>query len=153
MVTNIPEKEKNFEFLEHISDLKFLARGKTLEECFQNSAKAMFSWMIDLNLIDSSLSRKIKISSPTLENLMHDFLSELLYLFETSKIIFRDFEVKIKEEESKKGREYELTVTAKGEKVDTKKHKIHAEIKAITYHDLTVKNILGKWEAIVICDI
>jgi SHS2 domain-containing protein len=145
-------KSKDFEFLEHTADLKFLARGKTLEECFQNSAKAMFSGMLNLDLISPNIEKRMKIESPDLETLLHDFLSELLFFFETSQLVFKNFNMKIK----KKHEKYFLEALVKGEKFNPRKHgEIHTEIKAVTYHDLFVKKneAKGEWSAEVLCDI
>ena len=43
----MPSQQKQYEYLEHTADVKFLAYGKTLEEVFENAALAMFNVMID----------------------------------------------------------------------------------------------------------
>ncbi len=140
---------KKWKFLEHTADLKFLARGETLGECFQNSAEAMFSEMLDLNSVSEKIRKEIEMDADNLEGLLHDFLSELLFLFETSQIVFKNFEVEIR----KKNKKYFLEAIAAGEKVNPKKHQIHTEIKAVTYHDLSVEEEGNEWRAIVLCDI
>ena len=37
----MPSQQKQFEYLEHTADIKFLTYGKTLEEVFENAALAM----------------------------------------------------------------------------------------------------------------
>lgn len=141
---------KHFEFLEHTADLKFISYGKTLDELFQNSAIAIFYAMLEneIGKISTKLKNEIELEGDSIETLLHDFLSELLFIFETSSIILKKFEVRISQNEK-----YYLKASAFGEKFDRKKHKISTEIKAITYHDFFVKKTNKGWMAQIVCDI
>jgi SHS2 domain-containing protein len=46
-----------------------------------------------------------------------------------------------------------MKAVAHGESFDPSRHKYNLEIKAITYHQVSVKEEGGKWEARVIFDI
>ncbi|MEM2918652.1 MAG: archease [Candidatus Altiarchaeota archaeon] len=141
--------KEHFEFLEHTADLKFIAYGKTLDELFQNSAMAIFYAMLEnIDLVSIKIKKEIELKSESIEILLHDFLSELLFIFETSSLILKKFEVKI----SQNG-EYYLKASVFGEKFDRKKHRVSTEVKAITYHDLFVKKTEKGWMAQVVCDI
>ncbi len=97
----MPSQQKQYEYLEHTADIKFLAYGKTLEEVFENAALAMFNVMIDTGKVSGETAKEIFLKSPDLESLLVDWLSELLYLFEVDEIVFRKFQVQeIKEGES-----------------------------------------------------
>lgn len=141
-------KGLDFEFLEHTADLKFRSYGNTLDACFENSAKAMVSSIIDITPLESHLEKEIEISSDSLETLLHDFLSEILFLFETEELLFKEFQVSIK-----KNRKYNLYAKLKGEKFNPKKHNITAEIKAVTYHEMVIEKHNSGWIAEVLCDI
>ncbi len=134
-----------FEFLEHTADLRFRAWGGSLDECFENSARAMWTAVIEQESVAVKEQKEIKLKADSLEVLLHDFLSELLFLFETEGLVFRDFDVSI--------RDKRLSAVAKGEKFDADRHKIETEIKAITYHEMLIKEEGGKWSATVLCDI
>jgi len=134
-----------FEFLEHTADLRFRAWGGSLDECFENSARAMWSAVIRQDTVSAETENKIDLEADSVEVLLHDFLSELLFLFETEGLVFKDFDVSIQD----KG----LSAVAKGEKFDPKKHKIETEIKAVTYHEMLIKEERGEWSATVLCDI
>lgn len=136
---------KEFEFLEHTADLKFRAYGKNLEDCFTNSARALFTAMLDLKKVDAKIERGISIKSETLETLLHDWLSELLFLFETENFVPGGFEVRIDEERCL------MNATLKGEKL-AEKHKHELEVKAVTYHDMIVREERGVWIVQVVCD-
>ena len=118
-------------------------------ECYGNAARAMFSAMIDSHSVDPVIKRTILLEANDLPALMHDYLSEILFLFETEGLVFRDFEVSVK----KKGAVYKLSATLSGEKFNKKKHIILTDIKAVTYHDLKVEKRDGQWVAEVLSDI
>ena len=99
----MPSQQKQYEYLEHTADVKFLAYGKTLEEVFENAALAMFNVMVDtgevLGEVLGEVARDVFLKSPDLESLLVDWLSELLYLFEVDEIVFSKFHVdKIRKE-------------------------------------------------------
>lgn len=139
---------KDFEFLEHTADLKFRSYGKTLDACFENAAKAMFSSILDLSSVIVKIERRIEINSSSLETLLHDFLSEILFLFETEDLVFREFHVSIK-----KNREYQISAKLKGEKFNPKRQGIMTDIKAVTYHEMRIEKKDSEWVADVLCDI
>jgi SHS2 domain-containing protein len=139
---------KPFEYIEHTADLRFRAYGKTLGECFSNAAKAMFNAVVDSSTVRAQTEKTIKLSSPKLELLLHDWLSEILFYFEDEGLIFSDFKVEVKT-----GKNFELSGTLSGEKYDPKRHAILTEIKAVTYHEMKIKEEKGIWSAEVLCDI
>ncbi|MBU4266920.1 MAG: archease [Candidatus Altiarchaeota archaeon] len=134
-----------FEFLEHTADLRFRAWGDSLDECFENCARAMWSAVIRPDTVSAKTEKKMELEADSVEVLLHDFLSELLFAFETEGLVFRDFDVSIKD----RG----LSAVAKGERFDPKKHRIETEIKAVTYHEMLIKEEKGEWSATVLCDI
>lgn len=139
---------RDFEFIEHTADLKFRAYGKSLEDCFQNSARAMVSAISNPESIEGKCLKKIMLEAETPEILLHDFLSELLFLFETRDMLFKEFQVSIKE-----NRGYKLKAELKGERFNPKKHEIKTEIKAVTYHEMLIEERDNVWVAQVLCDI
>ncbi len=138
-----------YEYLEHTADLFFRSYGKSLSECYVNAARAMSAAIVDLKTIYPSDKREISLEAKDLPNLMHDWLDQLLFLFDTEGLIFRDYEVSVASE----GGKYSLKAKATGEPFDRRKHVILTAIKAITYHDLKVEEQDGVWTAEVLCDI
>jgi SHS2 domain-containing protein len=143
-------QQKQYEYLEHTADVKFLAYGKTLEEVFENAALAMFNVMIDTGKISGGLIKNVYLKSPDLESLIVDWLSEHLYIFEVDEIVFSKFHVdRITEEDG----EYSITSWASGEKFYPKSHPFETEIKAVTYNQLKVERIEDGWKVQVVLDI
>jgi len=139
----------SYRYLEHTSDIEFLAEGSTLEEVFESSAKAFYDSIVDIDKVSPLEKRKISVGGVDLENLLYNFLEELLYLFDTEMFVGKEIKVDI----SKKEGEYSLNAEIKGEILDLKKHEPKTEIKAVTYHEMYVKKVGDKYVAHVILDI
>src|SRR5665648_193287 len=84
---------KQYEFIEHTADAKFVAYGNDICDAFENAALAMFEVMLDTACVQPLQSYDIVLSADGLDGLLHDWLSELLFLFEVEGIAFSDFDV------------------------------------------------------------
>jgi len=124
---------KTYELIDHTADIGAKAYGKTLSEAFENAAKAMFGIITDNSEIESVGQYNIELKAPDFEQLLVDWLSDLLFLNSAKNLVFGFFKVEINEKEKK------LSAKVFGEKFNISKHKIGAEIKAVTYHMLEVK--------------
>jgi len=125
---------KPYDLIDHTADIGIKAYGKTLAEAFEHAAKSMFDIITDESEIESVGQYEIKLEAPELEQLLVDWLSELLFLNASQNLVFGFFKVEI--DEKKKI----LKAQIFGEKYNISKHKVGTEIKAVTYHMLEVKN-------------
>jgi SHS2 domain-containing protein len=125
---------KTYELIDHTADVGMKAYGKTLSEAFQNVAKGMFDIITDNSEIESVGQYNLALEAPDLEQLLVDWLSELLYLNSARNQVFGFFIVDLDEKNKR------LSAKIFGDKFDLSKHKIGAEIKAVTYHLLEVRN-------------
>jgi len=124
---------KTYELIDHTADIGVKAYGKTLSEAFENASRGMFDIITDKSEVESVGQYDIQLEADDLEQLLVDWLSELLFLNSAKNLVFGFFKVELDEKKkSLKGRVF-------GEKFDLSKHKIGAEIKAVTYHMLEVK--------------
>jgi len=123
---------KNYELIDHTADVAIKAYGKTLSEAFENAAKGMFDIITNNSEIENIGQYDIQLQADNLEQLLVDWLSELLFLNSANNIVFGFFKVELDEKNSK------LSAKVFGEKFDISKHKIGTEIKAVTYHMLEV---------------
>ena len=121
---------RRYEFLEHTADVLFRAYGNNLSELFENSAEALESVMIDLTNVAPKDIKHVDLSSDTYENLLFDWLAAVLILFEVESFAIRRFNVNVKATS--------LTADCSGEKIDSRKHKLKIEVKAVTYHELEI---------------
>ena len=132
-------QSKKFEFFEVTADVGYKAYGKTLEEAFENAALAMFEVITDTSKIEPEIERKIEVESEDECALLYDWLSEFLVLLDVDYLVFSKFEVKI--EKKKEG--FSLKGTAWGEEFNPEVHESRAEVKAVTYHLMDVKQDNG----------
>ena len=121
---------KKYELIDHTADLMVKAHGKTLEECFANAGYALFDQTVDLSGIKPDLTFEVNIFGDNVEDLLYSFLSELLFLEDCYGTILCDLVVKFNEDG--------LSCVGKGEILDKNKHRVKSEIKAVTYHMLSV---------------
>ena len=140
----------SYKFLEDVSlaDVAFEATGKTLEELFESAALATTNVMIkDLKTIKPKIKKKIKLKAKTIENLLHDFLQELVFLKDAKQLVFSKYKIKINE------KKFELSAEISGEKLNPKTQVHMVDVKAITWHLYEVVKTDKVWKARVILDI
>jgi SHS2 domain-containing protein len=121
---------KHYELLEHTADVGVKAYGNTVAEAFEHAAEAMFDIITDKSKIKPVGEYTIQLEAPDLEQLLVDWLSQLLFLNGVKNLVFGKFKVSLEGNL--------LTAQVFGEEYDTRKHKMGMEIKAVTYHMLVV---------------
>jgi len=134
-----------FHEFEHTGDLGIEVVATSRGELFRRAAISLASLLVEMNTIAAKEERSVVVEAETDADLMHDLLTELLYLFDPQGFIWRDASVK---EEHRS-----LRVTLRGERFDPARHVFRGEIKAITYHQLMVAQSADGWHARVIFDI
>ena len=143
---------KKFVLLENIAiaDIAFEAFGKNLNELFENSAFAVAEIIADSKKIKPKFQKTIKLKANSIENLLYDFLSELIYLKDAEGIVFCKFKIKIIE----KDKEFFLNAKIVGQKISAINPQfLRNDAKAITMHMFSVKKIKQKWVARIVVDV
>ena len=135
-----------YETFEHTADIGIRARSGTLNGLFEDSAKGLFSVILmNLNSVRCVQATTIELAGGPRDDLLFDWLAELLYTFETRRIVFGRFEVSLSENG--------LSAVAWGEPLDASRHELDMEVKAVTYHGLKVEPEGEGWLAEVILDL
>lgn len=135
-----------FEILEHTADTGIRACARSAEETLISAALGMFSILTDPDRVDPVREIEVEVDAPDREALLHDWLEELLFQSQTRNMLFSRFEVQRLEETH-------LSAVAYGESLDSDKHPLKLEIKAVTYHRLKFGPAKAGWEATVIFDV
>lgn len=142
-------KRDGYGFLPHTADVKFRAYGKTLEDAFKNAAYALTDTITNHKKVRAKIKKEIKVKSENREALLYDFLEHFLVLVDTDEFLLNNVKsIKI----SKKKGKYELTAVFIGDKV-SKKYEIDTHIKAVTYQQMQIKKVDGKYMLQVILDV
>ena len=119
-----------YETFEHRADIGVRGYGKSLEEAFENGAKAMFSVVVDIEGVRPVETEEISCEAPDTETLFVEWLNNLLSAAHLSGKLFSGFKVEITDN-SLKG-------LAFGERLDKNRHHIMTEVKGATYSNLKV---------------
>jgi SHS2 domain-containing protein len=135
-----------YEIFEHTADFGLRVWAADLPTLFTEAASALFSaFVVNRGGISPIESVNITLPPADPDDLLHDWLSELLYLFYTRRMVFCRFEVQLNDSG--------LEGSVWGEKIDRQRHEIEIEVKAVTWHGLKIEKIPDGWLAEVIIDI
>lgn len=134
-----------YEVLPHTADTAIVARGSSLEELFENAAFGMFDLMFDLGALTGSQQVTVEASAETVEEVLVDWLSALLYESEVGDLALCSFNVDFVEGGRVKGSAGGAPVT----QVELR----GPPVKAVTYHELAVERSTEGWLARVVFDV
>ena len=126
---------EKFEFLEHTADVYIRARGKTMEEAYENAALAMFEVMTDTDKIAQMQEETLEVEAEDQYALLYSWLEALLVKFETENMIYSKFQVTNWKETDES---FKFKAKIWGEKFDPKKHPQRVGVKAVTYHRMVI---------------
>ncbi|HEX7032015.1 MAG TPA: archease [Nitrososphaera sp.] len=129
-----------FRYLDHMTDAVIEAYGETLEEAFENAARGLNDTMIDLKTVVPETEVRITASGHDLHSLLFDWLDKVMLVLVADGIVMSEFSTKI----NKQNGDYLLEGVARGEKLNLDKHHYKVEIKAVTYHEMEVRQEKGK---------
>ena len=139
-------KKKFYKVFEHTADIGIKVRGRSLKELFKNLALAVFDIIAEKKPASSKIRKKIpiKLEARNPEELLVDWINELLYLSSVKELIFEDFKIK----EIDNNHIDVISVAC-----PVKNYNVNVEIKAATYHELEVKRAKNGWQVKVIFDV
>jgi SHS2 domain-containing protein len=140
-----------YRYLEHIGDAAIEGSGSTLEEAFTGAAEAMLGLMVRGG--DAAAGRRVRIEAraPSAEELLVEFLNELLSRQGLLGLVFTGCEVKrIGRAE---GAEFLLEAEAAGQPPETLAGRLGAEVKAASYMGLKVEERDRRFTARCVLDL
>ena len=135
-----------FEITDHTADAGIRAFGPTREDVFEQAALAMFSLICDPATVKAREDLAVVLEAPSDDLLLAAWLNELLFLFETRRVVFASFALDAVEG----GR---LWGHARGEKQSARRHEVRAAVKGATYHGLELRPAGDGWEGTVLLDV
>lgn len=135
-----------YETFDHTADVGIRVRAETLVQLFEEAGKALFSVIVvNLGAVRPLQEMELRVEGAQPDELLHDWLDELLYLFATRHVLLCEFRVELTGEG--------LTARARGEPFDPARHQLDSEVKAVTYHGLKVEKHPDGWLAEVVLDL
>jgi len=138
---------ERFEIIEHTADVRVRVYGENIEELFKNAAYALFSLITNYE-VEENKEKKINLEADTLEDLLVNWLNELISIFFAYKFLPKSYNVSIKE-----GAPNMLESSIRGGDFSPYEKKIDLEIKAATYHNLKIERDKDILKAEIIFDV
>jgi len=137
---------KKYEQTDHTADIGLKIFGNSLPDLFANAAYALCDTLTDISKINPTTKQTFLLKRDTTEELLVEWMGNLLYTFETEDLLFSKFNILSIDKNS-------LSAEAEGEFFNTDIHFIKNGIKAVTYHNLKIEEKSGLWQAEVVLDI
>ncbi|MFC1483879.1 archease [Candidatus Neomarinimicrobiota bacterium] len=136
---------ESYRYLEHTADIKFQAYGTTLEMVFTNSAYALVHLMYQ-GQVKEKHEFHIHAEGRDLESVLYSYLEDFIFLLDSKNFLLSRI----------KNIEIDADTTCLEADVagdDAGNYELELGIKAVTYHDMFVKEELGRWITQVVLDI
>jgi SHS2 domain-containing protein len=135
-----------FEHFEHTADLGLRVRAPDLRTLFREAAEGLVAMIVEEVPEDpGDAVREIAVRGSRLDHLLFDWLHEVLYLIDVERLLLHDFEVEVDADG--------VRARARAQPLDPARHRLLHEVKAITYHGLSVERDAAGYVAEVIVDI
>lgn len=137
---------KPYQVIDHTADIGLHVFGADSAELFRNAAWALTDVITDRRSVVATESLTLTITGRDWPDLLVNWLRELLYLWSGKDQLVESVEI---EQISA----HRIVATALVESYQSERHRIHNEIKAVTYHQIDVSKSLTGWEAKIILDV
>jgi SHS2 domain-containing protein len=138
--------DAGYELFDHTADLGLRVTAPDLPALFAQAAAGLTAMLVDLPAnVQPRHERRFEVAGDDREYLLFDWLKALLLAFETDRFVACACDVVV----TAAG----LEAAARGEPFDPSRHGLGREVKAVTYHGLSVTETAGGWQAEVIVDI
>ena len=134
----------SFEELEHTADVRIRISAETHEELFSLASSALFSILYtgDCRI---ERERDMHVSAETIEDLLWEFLSELLFISEVESFVVCETTIRFTDNG--------LSATLRGEQFNPERHGGGREVKGISYSDLFIRETESMIHSEIIFDI
>ncbi len=119
----------SYEELDHTADIRLRVRSQTLDSLFGETAEAMMKIVYGESRPGNE-ARTIELDAENTEELLIDFLSEVLFLSEVDYLVFSSIDVNLASNH--------LRALLVGEPFDPERHRGGTEIKGISYSGLKI---------------
>ncbi|MBN2029110.1 archease [bacterium] len=145
--------EAGFEIIDHTADIGLYVWSKSCEELLEKAALGTISIIVDIHSIQCRNKRIVRVEAEQIEELLFNWLRELLFLVEQEGMVFSKFQIKRDNFAHERDHKYVFYCSLGGEKIDSKRHNICREIKAVTRHGFYVRQETHFWEARIYFDV
>ena len=137
----------DYRVFDHTADLGVEITAASREELYAAAAYALFDLTADLSTVRAGIAREIAVSGEDEADLLVNFLREALYAWSGDGFLSKTCLVR-------EATPRRLRAVLRGERFDPDRHRLKQEIKAVTYHQASVRETeAGSWTARVVFDV
>ena len=138
---------KHCETFDHTADVGLAAHGDSLALLLEALAEGLSRVIHAPDGVQPRETRTIQVEAEDLESLTVDFLWQVMDLLEADLFLMSGIRVSGASERA-------VTAEVRGEPYDRARHTFTSEVKAVTYHQLAVRqDEQGRWQGRVILDL
>lgn len=126
--------------MDHMTDAVIEAYGPTLNEAFENAALALNDTMVDVTTVKPIATLELSVQAESLTELLFEWLDKVMLVLLVDRFVMCLFKVEIVEKDGR----YSLHGKVSGEPLDLARHPYKVEIKAVTYHEMSIDRKKGE---------
>ncbi len=135
-----------YELIDHTADIGICVTESTVKDLFEISALAMFEQIADTTNLAGSHTKDIHVKGIDRPDLLINWLRELLWCWTidnclVSRVVINDMD------------NDHLSARIAYDEFDPQTHEILKDIKAVTYHGVSVDQTDAGWQATIIFDV
>lgn len=139
------KSDKGWRLLEHTADIRLEVHGATLEHLFINAALGITALILPDTKLTSQMEMEIRLEADSAEELLIDWLRELLFLNQTRKFAMIDAQMITFSENDLKAK---VSFGINPPDIEPS-----FEIKGVTYHGLSIIETSEGYSAKIVFDI
>ncbi len=140
----------SYEFLPEVAlaDVAFQVKADSWDHLFVGASEALTSVMVDMRDLGNKRHLSIDLSAPTVDELLFDWLSEMVYLKDVEAFLAKTTVVRVTP-----GAIWHASGTMDGDTIHPKEQRLGQDIKAVTYHMFQVSRDGDELTAQVVVDV
>ena len=140
----------SYEFLPGVAlaDTAFRVTADNWNQLFTGASEALTSVMVDLSDLQRKRSMKLTLTAGTVEDLLYDWLSEMVYLKDAEAFLVRGAEIEVSP-----GSIWQAKGELWGDTIRPESQKLGQDVKAVTYHMFDVACKGDDYTAQIVLDI
>ncbi|MFZ2630215.1 MAG: archease [Desulfosalsimonadaceae bacterium] len=135
-----------YTLIDHTADIGICVTGETLTGLFVEAATAMFDQITDRGGLSGAHHRQITVTGIDRPDLLVNFLRELLSFWTIDACLVKNARIRYINDER-------LTADVAWDEFTPETHEILKDIKAVTYHGISVDETDAEWKATIIFDV
>ncbi|MGD9048990.1 MAG: archease, partial [Anaerolineae bacterium] len=141
-----------YQEVDHTADRALRVWGRGLPDLFVGAARGMYDLMADLDLLVSISWQTIRLEAWDQETLLVDWLNELLFHTEMDGLLFVDFRIESLDAPSQLG-SGSSTASLVAHVGGVHAPATGADIKAATFHNLSLVQDESGWSTVITFDV